>query len=168
MLGDANKLFAFKSLLTTPSNLLSFHLKQTFPPIIWIFTEGGGDGIESRLPFKIFSTLNYACEISVNNDLSLLLVSWHNVARESDVVPWTIYNGSFTIGCKIDGQKVGSDLSYKSPHVPAELCSRLSKRNKVIAPSGKSKWVIITSFIFHAFAAMFFSFSRNMNDSWIR
>ena len=30
---------------------------QTFPPIIWIFTEGEGDGIESRLPFKIFSTL---------------------------------------------------------------------------------------------------------------
>ena len=31
-------------------------LKQTFPPIIWIFTEG--DGIESRLPFKIFPTLS--------------------------------------------------------------------------------------------------------------
>ena len=30
---------------------------QTFPPIIWIFTDGEGDGIESRLPFKIFSTL---------------------------------------------------------------------------------------------------------------
>ena len=33
---------------------------QTFPPIIWIFTEGEGDGIESRLPFKTFSTLNWA------------------------------------------------------------------------------------------------------------
>ena len=30
-------------------------LKQTFRPIIWIFTEG--DEIECRLPFKIFSTL---------------------------------------------------------------------------------------------------------------
>ena len=30
------------------------YLKQTFPPIIWIFTEVEGDGIESRLPFKIF------------------------------------------------------------------------------------------------------------------
>ena len=39
-----------------PSNVLPLHLKQTFPPIIWIFTEGEGDGIESRLPFKIFST----------------------------------------------------------------------------------------------------------------
>ena len=40
-----------------PSNVLSLHLKQTFPPIIWIFTEGEGDGIEYRLSFKIFSTL---------------------------------------------------------------------------------------------------------------
>ena len=39
----------------TPSNVLPLDLKQTFPLIIWIFTEG--DGIESRLPFKIFSTL---------------------------------------------------------------------------------------------------------------
>ena len=35
--------------------LLALHLKQTFPPIIWIFTEG--DGIQTRLPFKIVSTL---------------------------------------------------------------------------------------------------------------
>ena len=55
MLGDINKLFVFKSLLTTPNNVLPLHLKQTFPPKIWIFTEG--DGIESRLSFKIFSTL---------------------------------------------------------------------------------------------------------------
>ena len=40
-----------------PSNVLPLHLKQTLPPIIWIFTKGEGDGIESRLPFKIFSTL---------------------------------------------------------------------------------------------------------------
>ena len=39
-----------------PSNVLPLHLKQTFRPIIWIFTEG--DEIESRLPFKIFSTLH--------------------------------------------------------------------------------------------------------------
>ena len=39
------------------SNVLPLHLRQTFSPIIWIFTEGEGDGIESRLPFKIFSTL---------------------------------------------------------------------------------------------------------------
>ena len=55
MLGDVNKLFVFKSLLTMPSNVLPLHLKKTFLPIIWIFTEG--EGIESRLPFKIFSNL---------------------------------------------------------------------------------------------------------------
>ena len=29
----------------------SQHLKQTFPPIIWIFTQGEGDGIKSRISF---------------------------------------------------------------------------------------------------------------------
>ena len=32
-------------------------LKPNFPPIIWIFTEGEGDEIESRLSSKIFLTL---------------------------------------------------------------------------------------------------------------
>ena len=54
-LGVINKLFVFKSLLTMPSNVLLLHLKHTLPPIIWIFTKG--DGIESKLPFKMFSTL---------------------------------------------------------------------------------------------------------------
>ena len=57
MLGDVNKLCVFKSLLTTTSNILPFHLKQTFQPIIWIFTYDKGDGIKFRLPFKIYSTL---------------------------------------------------------------------------------------------------------------
>ena len=51
-----NKLFVLKTLLIKPSNVLPLHLKQTFPPIIRIFNEGEGDGIEFRLPFKIFST----------------------------------------------------------------------------------------------------------------
>ena len=46
LLGVVNKLF-----------VLPLHLKQIFLSIIWIFTKGEGDGIESRLPFKIFSTL---------------------------------------------------------------------------------------------------------------
>ena len=41
----------FKCLLTMPCNVLPLHLKQTFPPIIWIFTEGKADGIKSRLPY---------------------------------------------------------------------------------------------------------------------
>ena len=60
MLGDVNKLFIFKNLLTMPGNVLPLRLKQTVSPkspIIWIATEGEGDGIKSRLPFKIFSTL---------------------------------------------------------------------------------------------------------------
>ena len=51
IVGWCQQTFFFKSLLTMPSNVLSLHLKQTFPPIIWIFTEGEGDGIKSRLPF---------------------------------------------------------------------------------------------------------------------
>ena len=35
-----------------PSNVLPLRLKQTFPPIVWIFTEGEGDGMEFRLFFK--------------------------------------------------------------------------------------------------------------------
>ena len=55
--GVVNKLLKTKRLLTSPSNVLPLHLK---PPIIWIFIEGEGDGIESRLPFKKISTLwNY-------------------------------------------------------------------------------------------------------------
>ena len=42
-------------MLTTPSNVLPLNVKQTFPPIIWVFTED--EGIKTRLPFKIFSTL---------------------------------------------------------------------------------------------------------------
>ena len=57
LLGVVNKLLKTKSLLTMPSNVLPLHLKQTFPLIIWIFTKGEGDEIESRLPFKIFSTV---------------------------------------------------------------------------------------------------------------
>jgi hypothetical protein len=53
LLGDVNKLFVFKHLLTmfclyTSSKLSCQYLN---------FFEGEGDGIESRLPFKIFSTL---------------------------------------------------------------------------------------------------------------
>ena len=40
LLGDDNKLFVFKSLLKTPSNILPLHLMQTFPPpsnILFVF-----------------------------------------------------------------------------------------------------------------------------------
>ena len=57
LLGIVNKLLKAKSLLTTPSDVLPLYLKQTFPLIIWIFTEGEGDEMESRLPYRFFSTL---------------------------------------------------------------------------------------------------------------
>ena len=47
LLGIVNKLLKTKSFLATPSNVLPVCFMQTFPPIIWIFTEG--DGIESGL-----------------------------------------------------------------------------------------------------------------------
>jgi hypothetical protein len=34
LLGDVNKLFVVKRFLTTPSNVLFLHLKETFLPII--------------------------------------------------------------------------------------------------------------------------------------
>jgi hypothetical protein len=46
-LSMVNKLFTFKNLLTTPSNVLPLHLKQAFLLIIGIFNEG--DGIECSL-----------------------------------------------------------------------------------------------------------------------
>ena len=67
MLGDVNKLFVFKSLLTTPSNVLPLHLKQTFLPIVWIFTEG--DGIFSTLTFHE----NIFCETYFASDFTYLV-----------------------------------------------------------------------------------------------
>ena len=39
------------------SNVFPLHLKKTFSPMTLIFAEGEGDGIESRLPSRIVSTL---------------------------------------------------------------------------------------------------------------
>ena len=57
LLDVVNKILKTTKLLSSPINVLPYCLKQTFPPIIWIFNEGEGDGIESNLPFKIFPTL---------------------------------------------------------------------------------------------------------------
>ena len=53
-LGVVNKLLITKCLLKTSNNLLPLPFKQSFLPIIWIFTEVEGDGIKSRLPFNFF------------------------------------------------------------------------------------------------------------------
>ena len=100
MLVDLNKLFVFESLLTMPSNVLPSHLKQTFPPIIWIFTEGEGDGIESRLLFKIFSTLtattktlnlyHIECILTylIFNKLEKMFVTFANILKWPKVFIW--------------------------------------------------------------------------------
>ena len=53
LLGVVNKLLNIKSLFTIPGKVLPLHLKQTFLHIIWIFTEGEGDGIKTMLPLKM-------------------------------------------------------------------------------------------------------------------
>ena len=49
LLGVINKHLKTKSLFTFSSNVLPLYLNQTFLSVIWIFTEGEGDGIKSRL-----------------------------------------------------------------------------------------------------------------------
>ena len=50
--------YVIKIQIQAVCNVLTLHLKQTFPPIIWIFTEGGVDGITSRLSLKKDSNLS--------------------------------------------------------------------------------------------------------------
>ena len=57
-----------KCLLTSPSNVLPLHLKQTFPPIILIFNEGEGNGIEFRL---LYCTLLLAMGVIIITLLNL-------------------------------------------------------------------------------------------------
>ena len=64
-----------------PNNVLPLHLKQTFPPKIWIFAEGEGDGIKSRLPFKIFY-FRY-----IYNDMKLWVKKLHYI----NLAPFQLY-----------------------------------------------------------------------------
>ena len=68
MLGDVNKLFVFKSLLTMPSNVLPLHLKQTFPPII--STEVVGSNLGYLLKkFYFISIINSNFSLSFQTPL---------------------------------------------------------------------------------------------------
>ena len=49
LVGVVNKLLKTRILLKLPCNVLLYYLRETFPPIIRIFTDGEGDGIDSRL-----------------------------------------------------------------------------------------------------------------------
>jgi hypothetical protein len=61
LLGVANKLFCFQKFVGIAQQCFALlpQVKFTFLPIIQIFTEGEGDGIESRKSYQIFSTLSY-------------------------------------------------------------------------------------------------------------
>ena len=54
--GWCQQTFCFQKFVDNAQQYLHLHLKQTFPPIIWIITEGEGDQIDSRQPYRIFST----------------------------------------------------------------------------------------------------------------
>ena len=84
LLGIVNKLFGIKSLLTTPSNVLPLHLKPTFPPIIWIFTEGGG--IEFRRSSKIFFTLTFHLSILMSSSKSFTNFKTKTLFGETEFV----------------------------------------------------------------------------------
>ena len=98
LLGIVKKYLETESLLTSPSNVLPLHLKQTFPPIIWIFTEGEGDGIKSRLPLKIFSTLPKSrSKIKKPINFTVLLIAYDNLIMELPVMPTSMDRITFAI-----------------------------------------------------------------------
>ena len=57
-------------------------------PIIWIFTEG--DGIESRLPFKIFYTLHYLRYTAICRPMQASIQSGKKKTLVTIVVIWII------------------------------------------------------------------------------
>ena len=69
-----------------PSNVLPLHLKQTFPPIIWIFTKG--DGIKSRLSFNFFLLYPLINYLEATNDVS----SNSNAAAAEDQIFDEVFN----------------------------------------------------------------------------
>ena len=62
LLGIVNKLFYFQKFVDNRKQCFAFTPQPNFPTHICIFNEGEGDGIEFRLPFKIFSTLTSIIE----------------------------------------------------------------------------------------------------------
>ena len=80
-----------EKLLTSPSNVLPSHLKQTFLPIIWIFNEG--DEFKSMQPYNIFSTLKFIYSEKATNCWRNL---YHGFAPSSN---GQIYDGNFAKFC---------------------------------------------------------------------
>ena len=55
--GHCQQSFCFQKFVENAQQCFAFTPQANFPPIIWLFTDVEGDRTESRLPFKIFSTL---------------------------------------------------------------------------------------------------------------
>ena len=101
-----------------PSNVLPLHLKQTFLSTIWIFTEGEGDQIKSRLPFKIFDE-NFG--IHDNMQVNIIVCSQHAVYTWVAKLCWKSCN--FAIFCgnallvNFEGQSRTSLISCHSKYL---------------------------------------------------
>ena len=102
---------------------------QTFLPIIWFFTEG--DGIEFRLPFKIFSTLCLQSGEGVKNTQKSSYVLYECPHREKNFafVRMSTRSEAEKVKTKLDGQmKNGRALKVRfSPHQGAVKVSNLGK-----------------------------------------
>ena len=55
LLGIVNNFFCIQKFVDFIQQCFA---RTLFPPIIWIFIEGEGDGIEFRLPFELYLTLH--------------------------------------------------------------------------------------------------------------
>ena len=119
-----------------PSNVLPLHLNQIFPPIIWIFIEGEGDGIESRLPFKIFSTLQIRILLQVEFEPIVYVVmrTWVNFyavlsskKNLSKLPPCVVlFIGKVTPGCR------SAFLGYRCVSFNIILCGRIKAMKSTI------------------------------------
>ena len=153
MLGDVNTLFVFRNLLTMTRNVLPLQFKKTIPPIIWIFAEG--DGIESMLPFKIFSTLCIEfvwfgdLQIGAKNrrqinknrtkctQRSCLVVFWCWFCKLPTIMPFifTKYCTKYIPGSRKSEWFCKSDVGSNCP----EWCHQLRRKTFQCA-QGRQKW----------------------------
>ena len=125
--------FFFKSLLTRPGNVLPLHLKQTFPPIIWIFTEGEGDGWDQIqaifLNLFYFTNNFYNLHVTEMCFFSMWMVShWEvcpNNLSKKKMQQKTFEQNHQT---KWENKKIGfyGYYKYKDGQVPTELIKFLT------------------------------------------
>ena len=110
-----NNLFVCKSLLTTLSNVLPLHLKQTFLAIIWLFTED--NGIESgylhfrwRYMTPSLSTLHKRISLQALVDeifiIDLVLLFWNDIIPVLFALFQIIWSDSTWISLKICVAKI--------------------------------------------------------------